>query len=196
MPERQDSAPETSASERLAKSTSRRGFLSRLGKALLLAAGGGTVAAALDPEESSAYHFCGHTYTTGSCPHPTGLPRIDARGLPLRAKDGVPIDNLGRPIDDEGRPLDEDGRLLRDLEGRPLPPAPRTPVCKEVERRFGFNTQIDGSWYRCCGGRVRKLMDCCSYSNHRINGDASLTGYCYEGRKVFCVMYHQTTVPC
>src|SRR5689334_8504717 len=144
MPEDRDRSPEPSATERLAQGTSRRGFLSKASKVLMVAVGGSAVTAALDPEESDAYHFCGHTYTTGSCPHPTGLPRIDARGLPLRAKDGVPIDNLGRPIDDEGRPLDEDGRLLRDLEGRPLPPAPRTPVCKEVERRFGFNTQLDG----------------------------------------------------
>ena len=30
----------------------------------------------------------------------------------------------------------------------------------------------------------------------RINGDAALEGYCYRGRKVFCVMYFQTKVPC
>jgi len=30
----------------------------------------------------------------------------------------------------------------------------------------------------------------------RINGDRSLKGYCYENRKVFCVMYFQTKVPC
>ena len=29
-----------------------------------------------------------------------------------------------------------------------------------------------------------------------INGDKSLKGYCYENRKVFCVMYFQTKVPC
>ena len=34
------------------------------------------------PGEAEAYHFCGHIYTTDSCPHPTGLPRIDAKGLP------------------------------------------------------------------------------------------------------------------
>ena len=28
------------------------------------------------------------------------------------------------------------------------------------------------------------------------SGDAALTGYCYAGRKVFCVMYFQTKVPC
>ena len=43
---------------------------------------------------------------------------------------------------------------------------------------------------------MRKLVDCCSYSRRRINGDGSLTGYCYKGRRVFCVMYFQTKVPC
>ena len=43
---------------------------------------------------------------------------------------------------------------------------------------------------------MRKLVDCCAYSSRRINGDGALTGYCYAGRKVFCVMYFQTKVPC
>ena len=189
-------AERETASERIAQGTSRRGFLSKVSRVLFLATSGSVVAAAVKPGESDAYHFCGHTYTTGSCPHPTGMPRIDLRGRPLRARDGAPIDDLGRPIDAEGRPLDESGRLLRDIDGRPLPPAPRTAVCDEVARRFNFRTWVDGSWYRCCGGQVRRLMDCCAYSNRRVNGDKALAGYCYEGRKVFCVMYYQTKVPC
>ena len=55
---------------------------------------------------------------------------------------------------------------------------------------------MDGGWYRCCGGTVRKLCDCCAHTQTRINGDAALEGYCYQGRKVFCVMYFQTKVPC
>ena len=82
------------------------------------------------------------------------------------------------------------------LDGRPLPKASRTPVCKAVGERYDFKTQIDGAWYRCCGGHVRKLVDCCSHNHHRINGDKSLAGYCYKGRRVFCVMYFQTSVPC
>ncbi len=187
---------EAALTERLARASSRRGFLSRVGKGLLAVGGGLAVGAAIDPESSDAYHFCGHTYTTGSCPHPTGLPRVDSHGRPLRARDGAPVDNLGRPVDGRGLPLDESGNLLRDLSGHPLEPAPRTPVCEEAGRRFGFSSQLDGSWYRCCGGHVRKLMDCCAHSSSRINGDAALTGYCYSGRKVFCVMYHQTNVPC
>jgi hypothetical protein len=183
-------------SEDVALSTSRRGLLSKVGAALLGAAGGSAVKAVVKPGEAEAYHFCGHIYTTDSCPHPTGLPRIDLRGLPLRAKDGKRIDNTGRIVNTKGRPIDEFGRVLRDADGAPLPIAPRTPICDQVAERYGFNTWTDGAWYRCCGGRVRKLVDCCAYSRRRINGDGSLTGYCYRGRKVFCVMYFDTKVPC
>src|SRR5919108_4826320 len=101
-------------SESVAEATSRRGFLSRVGRLLLAVSGGGFVAAALKAERADAFHFCGHIYTTGSCPHPTGLPRIDRAGFPLRAADGHPVDDLGRPIDRLGRPVNGKGRLLRD----------------------------------------------------------------------------------
>ena len=179
----------------LAQRTSRRGFLDRVARVLFTATGVGAVAA-LTPEGADAYHFCGHTYTTGSCPHPTGLPRVDARGYPLRGRDGKRIDDLGRPVDGKGRPVDGEGRVLRDPDGHPLPTAPRTQVCRKTGQSYRIGTTIDGSWYRCCGGHVRKLMDCCSYSSRRINGDSALTGYCYSGRKVFCVTYYQTRVPC
>jgi hypothetical protein len=179
-----------------AAGTSRRAFLSRASGAAATAAGAGMVGAMIRPGEADAYHFCGHIYTTDGCPHPTGLPRIDRRGLPLRARDGKPVDDLGRLIDPAGSPVDEDGRRLADLEGRPLPAAPRTPVCTATGRSFDIPVRTDGSWYRCCDGRVRKLVDCCSPHRRRINGDRSLKGYCYDDRKVFCVMYFQSTVPC
>jgi hypothetical protein len=185
-----------SLTDRLAAGTSRRGFLSRVSGAVMSLAGAGTVTSLVEPGDAEAFHFCGHLYTTDSCPHPTGLPRIDRRGYPLRAHDGHALDDLGRLIDDNGRAVDEDGRLLTDADGRPLPIASRSRVCDAVADRFGFDTQIDGSWFRCCGGHVRKLVDCCSYSRKRINGDASLTGYCYKGRRVFCVMYYDTKVKC
>jgi hypothetical protein len=183
------------ALDSLARDTSRRGFLARVGGALFAATAGGVVAKAVKPGEADAFHFCGHIFTTGSCPHPTGLPRIDARGLPLRS-DGTPVDNLGRLVNGSGEPVNEDGSVRTDPDGRPLPPAPRTKVCDEVARRFRFNTWVDGGWYRCCNGSVRKLVDCCAYSNRRINGDQALEGYCFQGRKVFCVMFFQTRVPC
>jgi hypothetical protein len=179
----------------LARDTSRRGFLARIGGALMAATAGGVVSKAVKPGEADAFHFCGHIFTTGSCPHPHGLPRIDARGYPLRS-DGRAIDNLGRLINERGEPVGDDGQVKTDPDGRPLPPAPRTKVCDETARKFGFKTWVDGGWFRCCGGNVRKLVDCCAHSNRRINGDQALEGYCFSGRKVFCVMYFQTRVPC
>jgi hypothetical protein len=183
-------------SEPVAEATSRRGFLARVGRLLVAVSGGGLVAAAVRAQKAEAYHFCGHTYTTGSCPHPTGLPRIDRFGFPLRAADGKPVDDLGRIVDALGRPVDAEGELLRDPDGRPLPPAPRTRVCEAAAREFHFRWHTDGAWYRCCGGHVRKLVDCCGYVRNRINGDGALTGYCYAGRKVFCVTYYDTRTPC
>jgi hypothetical protein len=180
----------------LARDTSRRGFLARVGGALVALTAGRTVASLVEPGDSDAFHFCGHIFTTGSCPHPDGLPRIDSRGFPLRASDGHPIDDIGRPVNDAGQPLGDDGQLLLDPDGRPIPPAPRSRVCDRVEDVYGIRTRVDGSWYRCCGGKVRKLVDCCSRNRTRVNGDAALTGYCFGGRKVFCVMYYDTRVPC
>jgi hypothetical protein len=188
--------PEPRLSDRLATGTSRRGFLSRVSGAVMGLVGAGTAAGLVAPGEAEAYHFCGHIYTTDSCPHPTGLPRIDSRGLPLRAKDGHRVDDLGRLVARDGTPVGDDGRPLTDADGRPLPPATRTAVCDVVADVHDIRTWTDGAWYRCCGGQVRKLVDCCSYSRTRINGDASLTGYCYKGRKVFCVMYYDTKVKC
>jgi hypothetical protein len=160
-------------------------------------AGARSVAQLALPDEADAYtNFCGHTYTTGNCPHPTGLPRVDRHGYPLRAGDGHPVDDLGRPINARGYPVNARGEVLRGPDGEPLPPAPRSKVCPAAGKRYGLHLETDGSWYRCCGGRVRRLMDCCGYTSVRINGDAALTGYCYGGRNVFCVQYHETSVPC
>jgi hypothetical protein len=186
------------AVEGLAGKASRRGFLARVGAALTTVAAGGLIARAIKPGEAEAHHFCGHTFTTGSCIHPLGpdLPRIDIHGYPLRPADGVPIDNLGRPVNGRGEPTGHDRKVLHDPDGRPLPPAPRPRICERTADRYGFQPHLDGSWYRCCDGHVRRLLDCCGYVHDRINGDAALTGYCYSGRKVFCVQYYQTKVPC
>jgi hypothetical protein len=184
------------ADQVLAHST-RRGFLERLGGLVIGLAGARSVSQLVLPDEAEAYtNFCGHTYTTGNCPHPTGLPRVDRHDYPLRASDGHPVDDLGRPINSQGYPVNQHGEVLREPDGEPLPPAPRSKVCPTAGRDYGLNLQTDGSWYRCCGGKVRRMMDCCGYTSKRINGDAALVGYCYAGRNVFCVQYYETMMPC
>lgn len=164
----------------LAGRVSRRSFLGRLGNGFVALAGGALVASALKPIRAEAHHICGHTYTTGSCPHPFyPHTRIDRYGFPLHPWRGYPVDDKGNLY------LSHDQK--------------RSKVCEEVVRRRYPSTghpKLQGTWSRCCGGRVRKLTDCCSYSRKRINGDASLTGYCYKGRRVFCVTYRDTNVRC
>lgn len=182
---------------RLASGMTRRSFLGRLGGAVLAATGGAAVAAAVKPEEAEAFHLCGHIWTTGSCPSPYTLPRIDKNGFPLRPSDGRRIDNLGRLIDGSGYPIDESGARLAGPDGELLERGPRTRLCEEwIPERFGLKVRTQGSWYRCCNGQVRKIVDCCSPSRKRINGDASLVGYCWNGNRVFCIMYYDSGLPC
>jgi hypothetical protein len=184
------------ALDSLAADTSRRGFLARVGAGMVGLAFGGAIADALNRDADAYTNFCGHTYTTGSCIHPYGLPRIDSKGYPLRPSDGRRVDNIGRLVNERGQPVHEDGSLMRDPDGIPLPPAPRTKICPQTGKQYGFEAHLEGAWYRCCRGRVRKLWDCCAHHHDRINGDAALRGYCYGNRKVFCVTYYQTHVPC
>ena len=75
-------------SAKLAESTTRLSFLGRLSAAALAIAGGSAVAAAVKPDEAEAFHFCGHIWTTNSCPSPyPPLSRIDRKGYP---KEQVP----------------------------------------------------------------------------------------------------------
>lgn len=176
--------------------SSRRSFLQTASAAVAALTAGRMVGSLVAPGDADAFHFCGHIYTTDGCPHPTGLPRIDRNGFALRAKDGRRVDDIGRLIDDDGAPLDEAGAPLLDPDGRAQPPATRTRVCTAAGKRYRIAVRTDGAWYRCCNGYVRKLQDCCTTSARRINGDRGLRGYCYGKRRVFCVMYYQTKVPC
>jgi hypothetical protein len=164
----------------LAQRTSRRSFLGRLGKAVLVLAGGSFVSVALQPERAKAFHLCAHIFTTGSCPHPFyPNTRIDQYGYPIHPTYGYPVDDQGRIYTD---------RTQR-----------RRKICEaRVVEEYPFTrpTVLQGTWARCCSGRIRRIVDCCSYSTRRINGDASLTGYCHGGRRVFCITYRETKVRC
>ena len=168
------------ATEGLAGRTGRRSFLGLVGRGVVALAGGSFVAVALDPQRAEAHHICGHTYTTGSCPHPYyPHTRLDRHGYAVH-----PI--YGYPVDDKGNLYVS-------------PTQKRTKICSHwVPQRYPFTGHpvLQGTWSRCCHHRIRRLWDCCSYSRTRINGDASLTGYCYNGRRVFCVTYRDTNIKC
>jgi hypothetical protein len=189
---------------RLASSTTRRSFIGALGAALLGATAGRSDGGirrpvpGTEPIEGGWFGFCGHYWTTGSCKGPYRLPRVDREGKPLRPEDGRPVDDAGRLINDLGQPVDEAGNRLLQANGQPLPRTPRNRLCQDgVRTRYKLDDAVlQGSWYRCCNGQIRKLWDCCSVSRRRINGDASVRGYCYGDRKVFCVVYVDTGVPC
>jgi hypothetical protein len=168
------------ASTALAARTSRRSFFGKLGVGFVAFVGGPFVAIALRPNRAEAYHICGHTYTTGSCPHPYApRSRVDKYGYPLHPTKGWPVDDKGE--------------IYTSRKQR------RRKMCEQVvPARYPYtgNPVQGGGWSRCCKGRVRRIYDCCSYSDRRINGDASVTGYCYAGRKVFCIGYRQLKTRC
>ena len=168
------------ASTALAARTSRRSFFGKLGVGFVAFVGGPFVAIALRPDRAEAYHICGHTYTTGSCPHPYApRSRVDKYGYPLHPTKGWPVDDKGE--------------IYKSRKQR------RRKMCEQVvPARYPHtgNPRQGGGWSRCCNGRIRRIYDCCSYSDTRINGDASVTGYCYRGRKVFCIGYRQLKTPC
>lgn len=165
---------------RLAGRSSRRSFLGRVGRTVVALAGGGLVASALAPERAEAHHICGHTFTTNSCPHPYApFSRTDAYGYPLHP-------TYGYPVDDEGH-------LFLSRRQR------RSKVCEStVPQRYPFvnNPRYGGGWSRCCNGRIRHIQDCCSTSRTRINGDASVRGYCPRALRVFCITYRELDVRC
>jgi hypothetical protein len=168
------------ASIMLAERKTRRSFLGRLGTGMVALVGGSVVVAALDPGRAEAYHLCGHTFTTGSCPHPFApKTRLDRYGKPLH-----PV--YGYPVDDKGNPYKSTSQRRRKVCQQVVPD-----VYPHVN-----NPRFGGGWSRCCSGRIRRIYDCCSYSRTRINGDASVTGYCYNGTRVFCIGYRDTETRC
>jgi hypothetical protein len=164
----------------LAERSSRRSFLGRIGMGIVALAGGPFVAASLKPERAEAYHICGHLYTTSSCPHPfSPLSRVDKFGYPVHPQFGYPVDDKGDIYKKRSQK--------------------RSLMCQElVAKRYPQtgHPRYGGGWSRCCNGRIRRIADCCSFSRTRINGDASVTGYCYGGTRVFCIGFRDTNVRC
>ena len=92
------------------------------------------------------------------------MPRIDRHGYPLRPSDGE-ADRQSRPAHRRGRLSDRRRRASAwsGSTAQPLERGPRTRICEDwVTERYGLDVVTQGSWYRCCNGQIRKLVDCCS----------------------------------
>jgi hypothetical protein len=169
------------AERALAGRTSRRGFLGKLGLGIVALAGGGVVATVLAPGRASAHHICGHLYTTKSCPAPYGkFARTDAYGYPVHPLYGYPVA--------------DNGEIYTDPKTQT-----RRRICQDKVPsiyHFVHHPRYGGGWTRCCNGRLRHIQDCCSTSTIRINGDASVTGYCPPGLRVFCITYRELNGRC
>jgi hypothetical protein len=169
------------AERSLATRTSRRSFLGKVGRGVVALAGGGLVAAAVAPDRAQAYHICGHTFTTGSCPHPySPLSRTDRYGYPMHPQYGYPVDDQGEKYVDPRKQT-------------------RRKTCEQVTPDvypFTGSPRFGGGWTRCCSGRLRHIQDCCSRSDIRINGDAAVRGYCPRPLKVFCIAYRELNKRC
>ena len=153
----------------VAAASSRRGFLARVGAAVMGVAGARTVGSLVAPGEAEAYHFCGHIYTTDSLPAP------DRAAADRRQ--GPPAEGRGRPAASTtsaatstppARRSTTTARRSTDADGAPLPSGDAHAGLRRRRRpSYGFKPHIDGAWYRCCGGHVRKLVDCCGYVHNR-----------------------------
>ena len=169
-------------SDSLARDTSRRGFLARVGGALV--------------GRSPAARTVGDAWSSPASPRPSTSAATPTRPAPARIRPGCRGSTRAAsrsapatgsrsttsagPVNDAGQPVDDQGQLLRDPDGRPAAAgAPDAALRRGRRRSTASAPHIDGAWYRCCGGKVRKLTDCCAHRSTRINGDAALTGYCY-----------------
>ena len=165
--------------------------------ALTALTAGGLVAKAVKPGEADAFHFCGHIYTTGSCLHPTGTPADRRPRLPAPRRGRGP----GRRPRPQGQ---RQGPAGRHATARRC----ATPTAARCRRRPGPRSATrprastassptsTAAGIAAAGAASASWSTAARNTQKRINGDAALEGYCYRGRKVFCVMYFQTKVPC
>ena len=184
---------------RLALGTTRRSFLARVG-ALTAGWRRGAARATVPGAERSRAAGTASAATTSRparVPAPYRLPRVDARGFPLRPEDGHPIDNLGRPINGARAPIDSRGRRARGPDGRRCR-APRTRICEDwVPERHGVDAVAPGRLVpllqRPDAQARGLLLD--EHAPHQRRR-ARCVGYCYRGRRVLLRHLLRHGLPC
>ena len=184
--------PEQLVSDRLAGRTLAP-RLPRAGRrALLAAAAGAPTVARADRARATPRPTTSAATPTRPTPAPTrpACRGSTPHGFPLRARDGAP-GRRPRPA----RSTRAGSRWTSD--GTPAAPtptagrcrrAPRTQVCQARRRALRLrHAASTAPGTAAAAGTCAGSWTAARYTRKRINGDAALTGYCYRGRKVFCV---------
>ena len=110
---------------------------------------------------------------------------------------GSPIDDLGRPVNGAGRA----GRRERPAAARPRRPAAAARAA-DAGLRPGRRASTASGLRSTAAGTAAAAARSASWStaaralDRASTATPRSTGYCYAGRKVFCVMYFDTKVPC
>ena len=183
--------------ESLALSTSRRGFLARPSRLLALLAGGGAVAALVRPGEADA----SASVATSTRPIPARIRRDCPVSTPRASRFAPPT--VTGSTTSGGRPTLRGSQSMRTVRRSWTQRA-----CRCLRRRAVVSARTSsrrgshGLRTSTVPGIAAAAAMCANSSTaargppRRINGDAALTGYCYAGRRVYCVMYYDTKIPC
>ena len=172
----------------------------RVGAAVLAASAGATVAAAVSPEEAEALRLLRPHVDDRLLPAPVrSLPRIDRARLPAAA-----AATAGRSTTSAGWSTATACRST----SRPPAARPRRRAAAARRRARGSartgcasatasTRALQGAWYRCCGGQIRKLVGLLLDSRRRAStATPPCAATATARRKVFCVTYRDTGVPC
>ena len=107
-----------------------------------------------------------------------------------------PADVVDRPaVNDKGQPVNAGGGLKRDPDGLPLPPAPRTKVCDQTASVYAIEAPFRAPGTGAAEEGSASSGTAAPTTTGGSTATPRFTGYCYGGRKVFCVTYYQTNIP-
>ena len=181
---------------RRSQGSSRRGFLERLGGAVIALAG----AAQPSPRPCCPTRRR-RTRTSAATPTrpATARRRPGCRGSTAAAircarATACRSTTSGGRSTPKGQPVDAHGHVADATPtGCRCAPAPRTKTCETAGDDYGIKLsarRLVVSLLRrhACGASATAAAT----TNVRVNGDAALVGYCYPGHHVFCVTYFET----
>ena len=187
------------ALDSLAGDTSRRGFLARVGAALVAGTAGGVVAKVVKPGDAGRLHELLRPHLHDRLVHPPARP---AAGRLARLSDPPRRRQAGRqhrPAGEQARDCrsTHDGSLMRDPDGLPAAAGAADQDLQARPRQSTDSRPIRRApGTGAAGGPSASSGTAAPTTTGGSTATPPCSGYCYGGRKVFCVTYYQTHVPC